>query len=149
MHGQIPCNIMSQAHTAVAIYIQVYSTPYMHLNVYSTAQSWSSLQDPQWDLSQCLLYIGQTGRTLKHRLTEHKRALRSGETAQSAVVEHAINEGHTIKWDDAEVVDHSTRFRQRCILEAWHIRTEWHTMNCDEGPLPSVYNPLIHLHSPH
>ena len=55
------------------------------------------------------VYIGQTGRTLKHRLMEHKRALRSGETAQSAVAEHAINEGHAIKWDDAEVVDHSTR----------------------------------------
>ena len=90
------------------------------------------------------VYIGQTGRTLKHRLKEHKRALRSGETAQSAVAAgHAINEGDTIKWDDAEMVDHSTRFRQRCTLEAWHIRTEQHTMNRDEGPLPSVYNPLV------
>ena len=98
------------------------------------------------------VYIGQIGRTLKHHLTEHKRALRLGETAQSAVAEHAINEGQTIKWDDAEVVDNSTRFRQRCNLEAWHIRTEQHTVNRNEDPLPSVYNPLIHLsrlHSPH
>ena len=113
----------------------------------STAKSWCGLQDPCGTCPK--VYIGQTGRTLKHRLMEHKRALRSGETAQSAVAEHAINEGHTIKWDDAEVVDHSTRFCQRCTLEAWHIQTEQHPMNRDEGPLPSVYNPLIHMSRPH
>ena len=94
------------------------------------------------------VYIGQTSRTLKHRLTEHKRALRSGEAAQSAVAEHAMEEDHTIKWNDAEVVDHNPRYRQRCTLEAWHIRTERHKMNRDEGPLPGVYNPLVHLYTP-
>ena len=87
------------------------------------------------------VYIGQTSRTLKHRLTEHKRALRLGEAAQSAVAEHAMEEDHTIKWEDAEVVDHNHRYRQRCTLEAWHIRTERHKMNRDEGPLPGVYKP--------
>ena len=57
---------------------------------------------------------------MKHRLTEHKRALRSGEAAQSAVAEHAMEEDHTIKWEDAEVMDHNPWYRQRCILEAWH-----------------------------
>ena len=94
------------------------------------------------------VYIGQTSRTLKHRLTEHKRALRSGEAAQSAVAEHAMEEDHIIKWEDSEVVDHNHRYRQRCTLEAWHIRTERHKMNRDEGPLPGVYNPLIHLYTP-
>ena len=27
------------------------------------------------------------------------------------MAEHGINEGHIIKWDDAEMVDHSTRFQ--------------------------------------
>ena len=62
------------------------------------------------------VYIGQTSRTLKHCLTEHKRALRSGEAAQSAVAEHAMEEEHTIKWEDAEVADHNPRYRQRCTL---------------------------------
>ena len=43
------------------------------------------------------VYIGQTSRTLKHRLAEHRRALRSGEAALSAVAEHAMKEDHTIK----------------------------------------------------
>ena len=89
------------------------------------------------------VYIGQTGRTLEHRLKEHKRALTSGNTAQSAVAEHAVDHVHEIDWKEAEVVDSHPYYRQRCALEAWHIRTEHQTMNRDEGPLPSEYNPLI------
>ena len=35
----------------------------------------------------------------------------------------------------AEVVDCQPHYRQRCALEAWHIRTEPHKMNRDGGPL--------------
>ena len=90
------------------------------------------------------VYIGQTGRTLDHRLKEHRRALTSGNVQQSAVAEHATNEMHDIDWEKAEVVDCHPHYRQRCALEAWHIRTEPHKMNRDGGPLPAVYNPLIH-----
>ena len=90
------------------------------------------------------VYIGQTGRTLDHRLKEHRRALASGNVQQSAVTEHATNEMHDIDWEKAEVVDCHPHYRQRCALEAWHIRTEPHKMNRDGGPLPAVYNPLIH-----
>ena len=87
------------------------------------------------------VYIGQTGRTLEHRLKEHKRALTSGNVSQSAVAEHAMDESHTIKWEEAEVVNHHPHYRQRCALEAWHIRTERHKMNRDEGPLPPASPP--------
>ena len=82
---------------------------------------------------------------MKHCLTEHKRALRSGEAAQSAVADHTMEEEHTIKWEDAEVVDHDPQYRQRCTLEAWHNRTEQQKINRDEGPLPVVYNSVIHM----
>ena len=85
----------------------------------------------------------QTGRTLDHRLKEHRRALVSGNIQQSAVTEHATNEMHDIDWEKAEVVDCHPHYHQRCTLEARHIRTEPHTMNRDGGPLPAVYNPLI------
>ena len=92
------------------------------------------------------VYIGQTGRTLVHLLKEHRMALASGNTAQSAVVEHAVEQMHVINWNEAEVV--ACYYRQRCALEAWHIRTEAQTMNRDAGPLPSVYDPLIHQSRP-
>ena len=39
-------------------------------------------------------YIGQTGRTLKHRVKEHRRALISHNANFSAVAEHAMRENH-------------------------------------------------------
>ena len=41
-------------------------------------------------------YIGQPGRTLHEQLKEQKRALTSGNPAQSAVAEHAMEEMHVI-----------------------------------------------------
>ena len=67
------------------------------------------------------VYIGQTGRTLEHRLKEHKRALTSGNTAQSAVAEHAAEQSHVINWNEAKVMACHPHYRQRCALEAWHI----------------------------
>ena len=90
------------------------------------------------------MYIGQTGRTLEHHLKEHKWALTLGNTAQSAVAEHAVDQMHVINWNEAKVVSCHPNYCQRCALEAWHIRTEHQTMNRDEVPLLSVYNPLIH-----
>ena len=58
-----------------------------------------------------------------------------------------MEEAHTIKWEDGEVVNHNLQYRQRCTLEAWHIHMEQHKMNRDEGPLPALL--LIHLTATH
>ena len=42
------------------------------------------------------VYISQTGRTMEHHLKEHERALTSGNTAQSGVAEHAVDQMHEI-----------------------------------------------------
>ena len=94
------------------------------------------------------VYIGQTGRTMEHRLKEHKRALTSGNIAQSAIAEHAVDRMHKINRKEAAVVDSHPHYRQRCVPEAWHIRTEHQTMNRDGGPLPAGYNSLIHNRRP-
>ena len=40
----------------------------------------------------CLkVYVGQTCRTLDHQLKEHRRALTSGNLAQSAIAEHVAH----------------------------------------------------------
>ena len=43
-------------------------------------------------------YIGETGRTLKIIMTEHKRAIRVGDPHNTISV-HVNNTGHNIKWD--------------------------------------------------
>ena len=51
------------------------------------------------------MYIGQTGRSLKQRVTEHKRALSSLDCNTSAIAEHAIKNHHEINWKNAKIVD--------------------------------------------
>ena len=64
------------------------------------------------------VYVGQTGKTLEHRLKNQKRALTSGNVSQLAVVAQANGESHAIKWEEAEVVSHRPRYQQRYVLEA-------------------------------
>ena len=71
-----------------------------------------------------------------------------GNTAKSVVAEHAVEQMHVINWNEAEVVACHRYYRQRCALEEWHIHIEAQAMNRDAGPLPSVYDPLIHHSRP-
>ena len=51
-------------------------------------------------------YIGETGRNLKTRLTEHKRATRNGDV-NNHIAEHHRLTNHTIDWDSAQCVTYS------------------------------------------
>ena len=48
------------------------------------------------------VYIGETKRTLKIRLTEHKQAVRNGELKNGIAVQ-AHNTNHNIDWKGAQV----------------------------------------------
>lgn len=92
------------------------------------------------------VYIGQTGRTLEHRLKEHMRALTAADFFYntSAVADHAIKNSHSIAWTQARVIDMQNNLRQRCLLESWHIRKEGQTaMNRENGILPEVYSTIV------
>ena len=64
------------------------------------------------------VYIGQTGRSLKHRLKEHQHALRNGDVAASALAEHALVAGHGIDLSKTEVVDSNPCTATRRMLES-------------------------------
>ncbi len=93
------------------------------------------------------IYIGQTGRSLQHRVKEHQRALTSWNSfyVTSAVAEHAIKTGYTIDWNGAKVIDGNgnDHFYQRCLLEAWHIQSNKNALNREIGTLPRVYQSLM------
>ena len=65
-------------------------------------------------------YIGETGRNLNVRLTEHKRATRNGDI-NNHIAEHHLKTNHRIDWDSAECVTYSTDYYQRITLESWFI----------------------------
>ena len=51
-------------------------------------------------------YIGQTKSCLKHRLAEHRHALKKGNVATSPLAEHTLEKGHPVDLSKAEVIDY-------------------------------------------
>ena len=86
-------------------------------------------------------YIGETGRNLNTRLTEHKRATRNGDVNNN-IAEHHLQTNHRIDWDSAECVIYSTNYYQRLTLESWFTNLEQTPLNrCQQ--LPAPYKRLI------
>ena len=50
------------------------------------------------------VYIGQTKRNLKSRLSEHKRAIKYQRLEKSALCEHSITLDHTIDWNETTIL---------------------------------------------
>jgi len=96
-----------------------------------TANSWCGLPNPMWFVFESVHWPkGQD-----HCLKEHKRTLSSGNTAQSAVTEHAVDQMHEINWKEAEVVYYPPYYCQRCVLETWHIHIQNTNDELWRGPL--------------
>ena len=53
-----------------------------------------------------LTYIGETGRNLSTRLTEHKRATRNGDV-NNHIADHHLQTKHQIDWDSATCITYS------------------------------------------
>ena len=67
--------------------------------------------------SECpKVYVGQSGRTLKHRLSKHRRALQKGDVAASALAEHVWSTGHQVNLSEAKVIDSHPFATTRCFL---------------------------------
>ena len=78
-------------------------------------------------------YIGETKRTLKVRLGEHKQAVKRGDPKNGIAV-HAHESNHMIDWDGVRVKRSGmTGYWQRKTTEAIHIKLSGKTMNLDGG----------------
>ena len=62
-------------------------------------------------------YIGETGRNLNARLTEHKRATRNGDI-NNHIVEHPLQTNHSIDWDSSKCSTYITNYYQLLTLES-------------------------------
>ena len=85
--------------------------------------------------SECsAVYIGETGRTLKERLAEHKRAVRM-ENVNNGIAVHSLKTGHSIAWDKAKITHRETLWQRRKVKEAIRIQKSQARMNLDQGIL--------------
>ena len=86
-------------------------------------------------------YIGETGRNLNTRLTEHRRATRNGDINNNIAEQH-LQTNHRIDWDSATCVTYNTNYYQRIVLESWFTNLEQTPINrCLQ--LPAPYKRLI------
>ena len=88
-------------------------------------------------------YVDQTGRCLGKRMKEHRKAMESGDCANSALAEHAWSHHHPVDWDKVKVLEQQPCLYHRLTLESFHIRSHPHTLNRNNGTLSPVYNSLF------
>ena len=55
------------------------------------------------------VYVGETGRPLKTRITEHKRAVSTGDVRNANAV-HCMKTNHSMDWNAAVVVVHQSMY---------------------------------------
>ena len=94
--------------------------------------------------------MGETKRTLKVRLSEHRQAVKRGDPKNGIAV-HVQKTNHCINWEGATVQRRAEGFWLRRTVEAIQIRKATLNMNLDSGLLlPMVWNPILNPHSlPH
>ena len=86
-------------------------------------------------------YIGETGRNLSTRLTEHKRATRNGDV-NNHIAKHHLKTKHQIDWDSATCITYSTDYYQLLTLESWFTNLEQTQLNRSQQ-LSAPYKRLI------
>ena len=86
-------------------------------------------------------YIGETGRNLSMRLTEHKRETSNGDV-NNHIAEHHLQMIHQIDWEFAICIKFSTDYYQHLTLESWFTNLEQTPLNCSQQ-LPAPYKRLI------
>ena len=81
-----------------------------------------------------LTYIGQTGRSLDHRLREHRLTLKNEDLGSSALAEHVFSANHRVDLSKAMIIDTHNHTQTRCMLEFWHIQHHQSPLNRETAP---------------
>ena len=77
-------------------------------------------------------YIGGTGRTLTQRMSEHKRAVKNGDS-NNALAVHVKQSGHNIQWEEANILIREGHWTKRKIKEGIAIKEKKNNLNLDKA----------------
>ena len=88
-------------------------------------------------------YIGETKRPLKVRIKEHQRLAQLGETDKSRLVQHAWNEDHNVKWDEASIISKEEGWRRRKLKEAAFMAITPNPISTPSLEIKNVWVPIL------
>ena len=90
-------------------------------------------------------YVGQTGRQLKTRITEHRNHNRYNTSVRSVITEYRLQHDHDFQWDEVEILDEESCYRKRLVSEMLNIRKQKNGLNLqtDTEGLHKAYIPII------
>ena len=74
-------------------------------------------------------YVGETGRALKTRVSEHHRAMEKRDFSASALAQHAWEHDHHIDWTSTCVLGVESHYQSRISREAIYICRQPSSLN--------------------
>ena len=90
------------------------------------------------------VYIGETSKTIKSRITKHKNAIKR-EDERSLPAKHVTENDHRFDWTEIKILNHAKTREAREFKEAWHsLRNPAINRHID---IPIAYQPLQHHHN--
>lgn len=89
--------------------------------------------------------MGQTGRQLKTRISEHRNDIRRNDDNISVITDHRINFKHDFDWDNVQILDNERFLAKRLISEMIYIRLQSNSLNLqsDTDFLHHAYSSLL------
>ena len=90
-------------------------------------------------------YVGQTGRQLHTRISEHRNQINHNTRNHSVVTDHRLNLDHDFNWTGVEILDREPIFSKRLTSEMLYIKRQKSGINLktDTDSLHPVYIPAV------
>ncbi|KYN14550.1 hypothetical protein ALC57_13247, partial [Trachymyrmex cornetzi] len=90
-------------------------------------------------------YVGQTRRTLKTRISEHRNHINRNTDQRSVITEHRLEHTHDFDWDSVRILDQEQILNKRLISEMIFIRNQKNGLNIqsDTESLTKAYDFLF------
>ena len=91
------------------------------------------------------IYKGETGRPLKVKLEEHRKAIVQGEIEKSGMADHIWKENgnHLPLWDKVEIIDRAEHWRIRRLKESAHMLGYNDLLSRPSIELNTIWEPII------